>query len=370
MEMDEKYDGHTVFIKCSKFLSDIQIINAFKLFLNNYIDKTGDNIECEYYVNIITNKDDISYGLAFVYISNTEVYYMLFGRNKDGSERCEYIDDPKWIEPPRIRSSSNSRDLKLLEEKKNSLNKSNSLLEVDWGVIMEADEEYERKENEVKNRHVCPKIKVTLEPLMVPIINDKNITNEEFYIEPALPSEVQNNSHNHIIKCTNLPENINVDDLNVKFRPFVSDATSTYKRKHKGKITEHEYPYITITNDRTAFVIFDENTNDARFAIHMSKKTIINNNKLWFSFSSKKDQIEENEQNSYGNKKPYNNSPNNRSPYSNGSPNNRSPYNNRSPNNKNYNNRSPNKVSNNINKDQNDNIADTDGFRYVKYNRK
>jgi hypothetical protein len=413
MEIDKKCDGHTVFIKCSKLLSSNDIVSKFRIFLDNYIDRSGDKIECEYYVNIITNKEDISFGLAFVYITNSEVYYMLFGKNKDGSERCEYIDDPKWIDPPRIRSNSNSTStsLKLLAEKKNSLDNSNSLLKVDWSVIMEADEEYERKEVSIKNKHVCPKIKVLLEPLMIPVIDGSSIYSEEFHIEPALPSEVQNTCHNHIIKATNIPNNINIDDLNDKFKPLISDVTSTYKRKYKAKVTEHEYPYIIITNDRTAFVIFDENTNDAKFAIHMAKKTIVKETKLWFVFSQKKDVIDDsdpyNNRSSYNNNRSpsnnnnrspsNNNNNNNRSPSNNNNNNNRSPsnnnnnnnrsYSNRSPSNNNNNNRSPSNNNNNNrspsnnnnnrstiindqNNDKDDNIADTDGFRYVKYNRK
>lgn len=413
MEIDKKCDGHTVFVKCLKSLTSNDIVDRFKTFLSKYINESGDKIECDYYVNIITNKDDISFGLAFVYITNSEVYYMLFGKNKDGSERCEYIDDPKWIDPPKIRARSNS--LKLLEDKKNSLSNSDSLLKVDWSIMMDADEEHERKEMLIKNRHVCPKIKVPLEPLIVPVVNGTNLYNEEFYIEPALPSDVENTCYNHIIKATNVPENITIDDLNNKFRPLITDRTSTYKKKYKGKITEYEYPYIIITNDRTAFIIFDENTNDAKFAIHMAKKTIVKETKLWFVFSPMKDVIDDSDQDSYnrssnGNGSPHHNrSPNgnknpnyNRSPNGNGSPNyNRSPngnsnYNrspngspnyNRSPNNKNFNNnnRSPNKNNNNRNSsnnqspnnnhsndrvDKDDNIVDTDGFRYVKYNRK
>lgn len=388
MEIDKKYDGHTVFVKCAKSLTDDQILDTFKIFLNKYIDKSGDKIECEYYVNILTNKEDISFGLAFVYISNSEVYYMLFGKNKDGSERVEYIDDPKWVNPPKITSTSHS-SLQLLEEKKNSLNTSGSLLKFDWGVIMEADEEHEEYENSIKNRHICPKIKVFLQPLMIPVVN-----NEEFYIEQALPSEVQNGCYHHIIKSVNIPENINIEDLNDKFRPLISDSNSRYKRKYKGKITEHEYPYIIINNDRTAFIIFDESSNDARFAIHLAKKTVIKGTKMWFVFSQKKDIIEESERypsKNNNNRSPKNNNnTNNRSPNNNNNNNSPSRNNNRSPkNNNNSNNNSPSRNTHSYNnnnqqsfnnnrslnssrekEEKDDNVVDTDGFRFVKYNRK
>jgi hypothetical protein len=355
MEINKDCDGHTVFIKCSKSLTNHEIIDLFRQILDKYIDDTGDKIQCDFYVNIISNKDDYSSGIGFVYLTNSEFYYILFGKNKDGSERFEYIDDPDWVDPPRSRSGSSSSSLKISEEKKKSLDNSNSLFNLDWTAIMEADEDYERQEKIIKNKHVCPKIKIALEPLIVVDIDD-------FYLEPCQPAKVEGTNHHHILKSTNLPSHIDINDLNDKFRPLVSDQNATYKRKVKGKITEHLYPYIIITKDRTAYIIFDENSNDARFAIHQSRKTFVKETKLWFVFSQKRDNIDDLDSlsNSNGHK-------NNKNSYNNNSPN-RSPYNNNSPNRSPYNNNSPKNHSPNKNRD--DDIVDTDGFRYVKYNRK
>jgi len=363
MEINKECDGHTVFIKCSKSLASDEIIDLFREILDKYIDDTGDKINCDYYVNIISNKDDYSSGLAFVYLTNSEFYYMLFGKNKDGSERFEYIDDPNWVDPPRSRSgsssSSSSNSLKISEEKKKSLDNSNSLFSLDWTTIMEADEDYERQKKIIKNKHVCPKIKITLEPLIVVDI-------DEFCVEPGKPAEIQGNNHHHILKCTNLPSNIDINDLNDKFRPLVSDHNATYKRKIKSKVIEHTYPYIFITKDRTAYIVFDENSDDARFAIHQSKKTFIKETKLWFVFSQKRENINDLDglSNSDGHKNHHKN--NNSSPNRNNNNNspNRNNNNNNSPNRNNNNNNSPNRNHNN------DEIVDTDGFRYVKYNRK
>jgi len=378
MEINKECDGHTVFIKCSKSLVSDEIIDLFREILDKYIDDTGDEIHCDYYVNIISNKDDYSSGLAFVYLTNSEFYYMLFGKNKDGSERFEYIDDPDWVDPPRSRSgsSSSSNSLKISEEKKKSLDNSKSLFSLDWTAIMEADEDCERQKKIIKNKHVCPKIKITLEPLIVVDI-------DEFYMEPGKPAEIQGNNHHHILKCTNLPSNIDINDLNDKFRPLVSDHNTTYKRKVKGKTIEHHYPYIFITKDRTAYIVFNENTDDARFAIHQSRKTFIKETKLWFVFSQKRENIDDldgiSDHKNHNNHNKNHNSPN-RSPYNNSSPNrNNNNSNNNSPNRNNSNNNSPNRNNSNNsnnnspNRDHNNNdndIVDTDGFRYVKYNRK
>ena len=249
MEITKDCDGHTVFIKCSKSLTNHEIIDLFREILDKYIDDTGDKIQCDFYVNIISNKDDYSSGIAFVYLTSSEFYYLLFGKNKDGSERFEYIDDPDWVDPPRSRSgsSSSSNSLKISEEKKKSLDNSNSLFDLDWTAIMEADEDYERQKKIINNKHICPKIKVPLEPLIIIDIDD-------FYVEPGKPAEINGNNHHNILKSTNLPSHIDINDLNDKFRPLVSDQNATYKRKVKGKITEHLYPYIIITKDRTAYI--------------------------------------------------------------------------------------------------------------------
>ena len=363
-----KYDNHTVFIKCSNEYSENDIIDMFQDFLYDYMDESGDDIRSDFYVNIISNKDDVSYGLAFVYITNSEVYHMLFGRNKDGTERVEYINDPNWVAPPRSRTNSNSASLKLSEERKNAVDNKASLFKLDWGSIMEADEEHEKQETAVKNKYVCPKIKVSLGPLMSPMVDSKPL-----HIEQALPSEVKNGYHSNIIKSSILPESITIEDLNEKFKPFVTNKEAIYQQKVKGCIIEHPYPYIVI-NNKTAYIIFDEKTSDAKFAIHMTKKSFIKKEKLWFDFSYKSDVIENTQTTNHHNK----NSPKNYSPknnYNNNSPknnyNNNSPKNNNNPkNNRNNCNNSHYKNNNNNKKDDDEDAADTDGFKFVKYNRK
>jgi hypothetical protein len=395
-------DRHTIFVECSKFITGEEIIGVFKSSLDEYNKTSKNNIDCNFYINMILDKEDQPYGKSFVYISNSKVYDMLC------EERFEYIDDPTWVDPPRKRKISNS--LSASKEKKDSLNNSGCILNVDWSEIMEADEEYERKEQEALNSHVCPKIKVNIGTCLklLPYITDDH--SETFNLICVGPTEIKDGYYHNIIKCTNVPESINRADLKARFRIYATDSVSIHKRKYKGKMIDDTYPHINMTSDRVAYIIYDNNTNDARFAMYMTKKTWINGSKLWFEFSHKRDIHDDfNKSNRYNDRSPSKNNYNDRSPgknnyndrspgknnYNDRSPsknnyNDRSPsknnYNDRSPSKNNYNDRSPSKNnyinitdnSNNSNNTKNsknsknskNDIIDTDGYHYVRYNRK
>ena len=215
-------DLHTIFIKCPKSSTNEEIVDVFRISLDNYISENNTKIDCDFYVNIISNNEDISFGLAFVYLTNTEVYNMLFGLNRDGSERYEMIDDPEWFDPPRSRSNSTSESLKLSEEKKNSLNNTNSLMKLNWTTLMDAEEEYENLVMEKKNKHICPKIKIKLDPLFVLIDLEFN----NFEIQSAMPSKVKEGYKTNIIKSSKIPNMINEIDIKNLFIPYTSDVTT------------------------------------------------------------------------------------------------------------------------------------------------
>ena len=56
-------------------------------------------LKCGIKVNLIVNKNGEYYGFGYIRVSNESVYWMLLGRNPDGSDRVLEYPDPNWIPP-------------------------------------------------------------------------------------------------------------------------------------------------------------------------------------------------------------------------------------------------------------------------------
>lgn len=257
------YDSHTIFINCDTYTAE-QINECLSASLKQY-DET---ISCDFYVNLLENRDNISYKKAFVFISNTGVYHMILGRNFDGSDRVEYTDDSQWIAPPYSppRSRSNSKDI--------SIN-------MEWSLLIEIEEEKERLITEHNTKHTCPKI--------VNILNKLINLPDDLICEASYVTPIDQNLSTCILKCHKVPNGINYNDIKKKFSPFASDINTLHSRKNKGKHIQESYPFVTITKDHTAYITFDSDTKDAQFALHMTKKTKIKNMVLYFVHARKND---------------------------------------------------------------------------------
>ena len=288
MATQNTYDEHTLYIKCDCASVD-QIRNAFREALINYRNRVDgiatDVVETRYKVNLVTNHDNVSLGFAFVFITNPAVYYMLLGKNCNGSDRIEYRDDPSWVAPT---------DDKLINNAGWCSTKSTS-----WADM---DEEYDREEEE-RQRHIRPKIAVQLEPLMtLPpfkltkeqidekkskiIMENKNKPNfdEEFVevsdlayfgVDAAFVMYLDHKYMPNILKCIKIPMWVTKEDIKVEFASYASNSKTLHERFIKGRKIEEAYPFVNINNDRVGFVIFDPTTRDAQFALHMMMKTTI-----------------------------------------------------------------------------------------------
>ena len=63
---------------------------------------------CKFRVNLIMDKEGKYFGFGYVTVSDPKIYWMLLGRNPDGSERVEEYPDPNWVPPSSNTSSSNT----------------------------------------------------------------------------------------------------------------------------------------------------------------------------------------------------------------------------------------------------------------------
>jgi hypothetical protein len=291
--MGKYYDTHTLYIKCDCASAD-QIRGSFLEALSNYYKETGIKLSCLIQVNVLADREGNSFGTAFVYLTNSEVYHMLLGKNKDGSDRIEYKPDPNW-RPPSPGSLVNEAGWCSVTETDYS--------NMSWADICDEEDEIERQREEEENRHICPQITIELEPLM--ILPPYKLTPEQrenkrikiiqenegkinfnpdlvsvpefayFGVDRAMVQSVDPKFMPNILKVQNVPEWITKEDLKEQFTPYATDNTTLQERTIKGRRVEETYPFVNINDGRVAFIIFDPSTHDAQFALHMKKKTTI-----------------------------------------------------------------------------------------------
>ena len=290
------YDKHTLFVKCD-CASAQQIRDAFAEALTKYQNDSGERIDCRYRVNLIKDRHGVPYGIAFVYVTNSAVYYMLLGKNPDGTDRIEHVDDPAWVPPPEGKTTNDagwSTHVKPVE-KVEPVDPDN----MSWADMCDfSDSSEDGEDGEV----TCPKIAIKLEPLMVlpPYkLTEEQIENKRqkiilenegkddfdpdlvdvpefahFGIDRAMATEVDPKFMPNILKARKVPMWITKADLTVQFAPYASDSVTRQDRLIKGNRISEPYPFVNINEDRVAFIIFDPSTHDAQFALHMMKKAV------------------------------------------------------------------------------------------------
>ncbi|CAH6418136.1 Hypothetical protein HVR_LOCUS8 [uncultured virus] len=227
---------------------------------------------------------------------------MLLGKNPDGSDRVIYVDDPSWVAPAEGETVNEAGWATVAEPV--------YAPGMSWADISDLEDEYndaianrERQIQADKNRFVCPKIPVELEPLMVLppfkltpeqiehkrqeiIANNQGkpgfdpsmviISDSAYFgVDRAMVTPVDHKFMHNILKCTGVPDCVTASDLKALFTPYASDSRTKQERFIKGRRVEETYPFVNINEDRVAFIIYDAQTTDAQFALHMMKKTIV-----------------------------------------------------------------------------------------------
>lgn len=293
MNSERSYDEHTLFINCDCATVE-QIRECFKQALTEYHSSGEKPLNCRYRVNLLKDKEGRSFGIAFVFVTNPAVYYMLLGKNKDGSDRIKYIDDPSW-KPPAEGEMTNESGWSITEPVYTP--------GMSWADLCEEEEEFERQQKENEARYICPKIPIQEEPLMK--LPPYKLTSEQIQkkreniilenegktdfnpdivevpelaylgVDRAMVTPVDPKFMHNILKTQYVPNWITKADLKAEFAPYASDRVTRQERLVKGNRIEETYPFVNINDNRVAFIIFDPSTHDAQFALHMMKKTVI-----------------------------------------------------------------------------------------------
>jgi hypothetical protein len=295
------FDNHTLYIR-SGFLTQAQVDGAFNVLLQELRDIYANDDEygplmnkATFIANVVTNTKGDMFRITFVHVSEPAVYYILLGKNPDGSDRFEEYDDPDWTPPTSERREAPSGM-------------------TSWADIAEFEEEEEAAHNH-------PKLIKTFPPIAVlPLIqlsaeqaqrelnwlqlkakeegkDEGEIDRIElprygyFNVEPAFVEDPQPGECENILCCRIAPEWINVDMIRDKFQQFSTDLRLHFG-KIKGKEQKYTFPTFNIGENvnvttragkevrtRMVYVTCSPYTKDASFALHMCKKFDITNNK-------------------------------------------------------------------------------------------
>jgi hypothetical protein len=249
---------------------------------------------CKFKVNLIVDKEGKYFGFGYIRVSNPKVYWMLLGKNPDGSERVEEKLDPNWKMPEN--PNANLTFDEILEKNRNKT----------WYDISKEEEQF-----------VQPKIKVVLPPLVtIPgfhydkdqIAHLKDLAREDaeneneegeqeegeltlkevpdigyFEISRAYASDPEPGMLKNRLCARNVPDWIPVEAFKGIFSFYVSNESKKDKatiRVGNKEITD-TYPIVNYVESknggRIVFITFDPNTKDAIFALLMTKKTHITN---------------------------------------------------------------------------------------------
>jgi hypothetical protein len=270
-------DTYTVYVE-SGVATQEQVIGCMKKAIGEAekILKVKDS--CKFKVNLILDKEGKYFGFGYIRVSNPKIYWMLLGKNPDGSERVEERVDPNWKMPTHPNEGLSIEQI--LDKNKNK----------SWFDISKEDDIF-----------VQPKIKVVLPPLVtIPgfLYDKEQIAHlKELQQEEQEEGQEQDEFEDPAIiekklQTVNLPDipNIGYFEIPVEaFKSIFSFFLSSESTKEKvsvrlgNKDIKDTYPIVNFVESKNAgkivFVTFDPNTKDAIFALLMTKKTHITNPK-------------------------------------------------------------------------------------------
>jgi hypothetical protein len=245
------YDHSTIFCD-SGVATPQQIKQSLEKAIEQAEKILGYKTNCKFRINLIT-KEGAYYGIGYIYITCPKIYWMLLGKNPDGTDRYEEILDPDWKPPKR-------------DNNRNQIISS-------WSDMVEEKEKF-----------IHPKIKKTLKPLInIPKYkyNDGQLEHLKelqektkipelgfFEISRAYAVEPPENTLKYRLCARNIQNWIPIEAFQQIFS-FYSHSES--------------YPKINFIDSkkggRIVFISFNPKSDDALFALLMTKKlSIINTN--------------------------------------------------------------------------------------------
>jgi len=276
------YDTHSIYCD-SGVATESQISECLKQSIKEAEKILGYKTNCKFKVNLIVGKDGEYFGFGYVRVSDPKIYWMLLGRNPDGTERIEEFPDPNWT-PPKNKNEGLSYDEILEKNYKKS-----------WIDLVEEEDAY-----------IQPIITKVLPPLLtIPgyeydaeqiehlkeLAREKGEKNLEipkigcFEISRGYATDPGPGMLKYRICARNVPDWIPLEAFKTIFSFYVSEESKVKKGSVRvgNKEIVDTYPIVNFVESKNGtkiiFVTFDNSTRDALFALLMTKKTRIVNPK-------------------------------------------------------------------------------------------
>jgi hypothetical protein len=275
------YDEHTIYCDTA-VATEKQLADAFRQAILDAAKVLGEKNTCKFKVNLLVDKEGKYFGFGYVRVSDPRVYWMLLGRNPDGSERVEEYPDPNWLPP--TDPNTNLSVEEIIERNKNKT----------WAELAAEEDKY-----------IQPIIKKQLPPLITlqgyeydeeqrkhlrqlaleeerEHSKDKGKLNEipthgYFAIQRGYALDAPEGYFKNKICARNVPDWIPLEAFKSIFSFYVSGESKNKKVLVHGK--EETYPLVNFFSSKKGgkivFVTFDPNSKDAIFALLMTKKTNI-----------------------------------------------------------------------------------------------
>ena len=293
MEQNVKYmDTYSVYVE-SGVATQEQVVGCMKKAIADAERILKVKNSCKFKVNLILDKEGKYFGFGYIRVSNPKIYWMLLGKNPDGSERVEERLDSNWKMP--VKANEGLSIEQILEKNKDR----------SWFDISKEEDLY-----------VQPKIKVVLPPLVtIPgflydkeqIAHLQDLQREEqeeededfdpailekklkvpnigyFEISRAYASDPEPGMMKNRLCARKVPDWIPAEAFKAIFSFYVSHESTKEKVLHRvgNRNVEDTYPIVNFVESKNAgkivFITFDPNTKDAIFALLMTKKTHITN---------------------------------------------------------------------------------------------
>ena len=238
------------------------------------------DVPCKFRVNLVLDRDGKKLGHAYIWISSRKVINALLGKNYDGTERVEIIEDPDW-KPPKM--SLEDALEQFHEEYSSSSGSSGSSSGSSSGGGSWADQPCE---SSITSQYVCPQISRELPPLTTISGYDydadqlKYIRKEEGEDAPtkgkldnlseAYPPNVDEDCCEHVLVCRRVPNWVSKEDIQKLFRAYFSENSS------RGSMNQpRNYPrvgFLDKGSHKMVFVTFHEDSSDAMMIYHMVRR--------------------------------------------------------------------------------------------------
>ncbi len=229
------------------------------------------NLDQRFKVNIVANREEKSFGYAYVWLVSPEIFNMLIGKNPDGSDRYQLVDDPSW-NPPNS-ESGNWADITDLEDPPKIRKPLGPLIKLQPYLLTEEQRRAEilQLKADLNKAETSTSESMDLMKKLETLQDKDRKMYGEFECGPTYVSDDDKFLTNVLCaKC--IPKEITSEDLKNLFLPFVSDMTRRHSRRVGKTIVEEKYPLIGITPKGIAFITFDPASHDALFASKMARK--------------------------------------------------------------------------------------------------